>query len=81
MSEMQNFPAVFSNADALQARNKLGINQTQFWAPLGVTQSCASRYESGRDIPRPVQLLLALRYGGAQVKRKALRVMGMKEAG
>ena len=43
-----------------EIRRKLGLNQQQFWSKLGVTQSGGSRYESGRNIPRPVQHLLRL---------------------
>lgn len=46
--------------DAREIRRKLGMNQQQFWSTLGVTQSGGSRYESGRNIPRPVQALLRL---------------------
>ena len=46
--------------DARAIRRKLGMNQQQFWSQLGVTQSGGSRYESGRNIPRPVQHLLRL---------------------
>ncbi len=46
--------------DAREIRRKTGMNQQQFWARLGVTQSGGSRYESGRNIPRPVQQLLRL---------------------
>jgi len=35
-----------------------GENQTLFWARFLITQSGGSRYESGRDIPYPVQILL-----------------------
>lgn len=49
--------------DVQQMRYKLGLNQSQFWSRLGVTQSGGSRYESGRNIPKPVQLLLHLTYG------------------
>ena len=51
-----------SNAkvDAREIRRKLGLNQQQFWSQLGVTQSGGSRYESGRNMPRPVQHLLRL---------------------
>lgn len=51
------------NADKLdvrEIRRKLGLNQSQFWSKIGVTQSGGSRYESGRNIPRPVQALLRL---------------------
>ena len=43
-----------------EIRRKLGLNQSQFWSRIGVTQSGGSRYESGRNIPRPVQALLRL---------------------
>ncbi|HQR02749.1 MAG: transcriptional regulator [Proteobacteria bacterium] len=46
--------------DARDIRRKLGLNQQQFWSRLGVTQSGGSRYESGRNMPRPVQHLLRL---------------------
>lgn len=46
--------------DVRQIRRKLGLNQSQFWSKLGVTQSGGSRYESGRSIPKPVQALLRL---------------------
>ncbi|WP_121240745.1 helix-turn-helix domain-containing protein [Sulfurisoma sediminicola] len=46
--------------DAREIRRKLGLNQQQFWSQLGVTQSGGSRYESGRNMPRPVQHLLRL---------------------
>jgi hypothetical protein len=46
--------------DARGIRRKLDMNQQQFWAKLGVTQSGGSRYESGRNMPRPVQHLLRL---------------------
>jgi transcriptional regulator with XRE-family HTH domain len=46
--------------DAREIRHKLGLNQQQFWSKLGVTQSGGSRYESGRNMTRPVQQLLRL---------------------
>ncbi len=46
--------------DAREIRRKQGMNQQQFWSKLGVTQSGGSRYESGRNMPRPVQHLLRL---------------------
>ena len=46
--------------DAREIRRKLGLNQQQFWSTLGVTQSGGSRYESGRNMPRPVRELLRL---------------------
>ena len=46
--------------DVREIRRKLGLNQSQFWSQIGVTKSGGSRYESGRNIPRPVQALLRL---------------------
>lgn len=43
-------------------RKKLGINQIDFWSKIGVTQSGGSRYESGRNMPKPVRELLRLVY-------------------
>ncbi len=45
-----------------QIRNQRGLNQAEFWAPLGITQSGGSRYESGRAMPRPVAILLGIVY-------------------
>lgn len=49
-----------TKVEARDIRRKLGMNQQQFWSQLGVTQSGGSRYESGRNMPRPVQQLLRL---------------------
>ena len=43
-----------------EIRRKLGLNQQQFWSRIGVTQSGGSRYESGRNMPKPVRELLRL---------------------
>ena len=49
-------------AAALTLRNKLGINQSEFWSRVGVTQSGGCRYEQGRPMPRPVRKLYYLTY-------------------
>jgi len=54
--------ARITGADALKLRSKLGVNQSQFWSNLGVTQSGGSRYESGRKMPVVVQRLYWLTY-------------------
>ena len=46
--------------DVREIRRKLGLNQSQFWSKIGVTQSGGSRYESGRNMPKPVRELLRL---------------------
>ena len=56
---MSNVKAV-EKIDAREIRRKLGLNQQQFWSTLGVTQSGGSRYESGRNMPKPVRELLRL---------------------
>ena len=51
---------VVERVDPREIRRKLGLNQQQFWSKIGVTQSGGSRYESGRNMPKPVQALLRL---------------------
>ena len=46
--------------DPREIRRRLGLNQQDFWTKIGVTQSGGSRYESGRNMPKPVQELLRL---------------------
>lgn len=53
----------YSGAEVLELRRKLGLNQRDFWAPFQTTQSGGSRYESGREIPAPVQVLLNVAFG------------------
>lgn len=43
-----------------EIRLRRGMNQQEFWGSIGVTQSGGSRYESGRNMPRPVRELLRL---------------------
>lgn len=43
-----------------EIRRKLGLNQQDFWGRIGVTQSGGSRYETGRNMPKPVRELLRL---------------------
>ncbi len=46
--------------DPREIRRRLGQNQQEFWTKIGVTQSGGSRYESGRNMPKPVRELLRL---------------------
>src|SRR3972149_3153729 len=41
-------------------RQRLGLNQQEFWSAVGVTQSGGSRYETGRSMPKPVFELVRL---------------------
>lgn len=65
-------PITIPEIDPVAVRKKRGLNQSQFWNKLGVTQSGGSRYESGRTIPRPVKILLALSYGTEKQRAKTL---------
>ncbi|MDB5811891.1 MAG: hypothetical protein JWN94_4013 [Betaproteobacteria bacterium] len=49
-------------------RRKLGLNQTDFWKRLGVTQSGGSRYENGYSVPGYLELLMGLAYGKTPLK-------------
>ena len=49
--------------DSKAARTALGINQSQFWQQVFVTQSGGSRYENDRSVPRSIQALLVIAYG------------------
>ena len=68
---------------AIAMRKKLNVNQSEFWSRVGIGQSAGSRYESGRNIPRPVQMLLRIAYGTkAQAAKQveALRPGAAQEA-
>lgn len=49
------------NSDELKKlRKSSGLNQSQFWAAVNVTQSGGSRYESGRKMPAAVAIMVDL---------------------
>ena len=60
---------------ALAMRQRAGLNQTQFWSRVGIGQSAGSRYESGRNIPRPVQMLLRIAYGAKAQSAKQVEAL------
>lgn len=68
---------VISGLKIKDMRKKTGQNQSQFWNPVGVTQSGSSRYEAGRAIPRPTQLLLTLKIGSKKDRLAALETCGI----
>lgn len=76
MSIKANIPSI-SGAAVLKARKKLGLNQSQFWQPFGVTQSGGSRYETNRNIPAPVNRLLVLKTGTKAQKLAVLKATGI----
>lgn len=54
---------IYTGAEIREIRRKLRLRQAEFWAPFQTTQSGGSRYESGRDIPDTVQVLLNIAFG------------------
>ncbi|AMO38161.1 helix-turn-helix domain-containing protein [Thauera humireducens] len=54
---------IYTGAEVRELRRKLRLNQLEFWTPFQTTQSGGSRYESGREIPNPVQVLLNIAFG------------------
>lgn len=54
---------IYSGEEVRELRRTLNLNQSEFWAPFQTMQSGGSRYESGRDIPEPVQVLLNIAFG------------------
>ena len=67
----------YNSAAALRAlRQKKKMNQSDFWARIGISQSCGSRYENGRTVPLTVAMTIELAYGpkaGAECLLGALR--------
>ena len=57
--------------EALRMRKERQLSQTEFWGRIGITQSGGSRYESGRAVPVPVQILLEIAFGS---ERNAARI-------
>lgn len=53
---------ITSGPEAVKVRKSRNQNQRLFWKPIGLTQSGASRYETGRNIPLNVRYLLNLAY-------------------
>lgn len=54
---------MYTGNDVRDLLRQLGLNQGEFWAYFQTTQSGGSRYESGREIPKPVQMLLNIAFG------------------
>lgn len=53
-----------SISDVQGLRKSSGLSQTAFWTRYGVTQSGGSRYENGRNLPKPVRMLLQAQIDG-----------------
>ena len=76
MPDLKNLSLRFTGSESVRARRKeLGLNQNAFRRRVAVTQSAGSRYESERDIPEPIQLLLQLAYGSDEDARELLAAL------
>lgn len=68
-----------------EIRRKLGMNQQEFWSMVGVTQSGGSRYESGRNMPKPVRELVRLvhmeQIDLTKIRKDDLQVVELLKAG
>lgn len=49
-----------SSDELKKLRKSIGLNQSQFWSAVNVTQSGGSRYESGRKMPATVAIMVDL---------------------
>lgn len=58
-------------------RKGYGENQEVFWRRFGVTQSGGSRYESGRNIPTPIALLVSLWAAGKVTEEDLAQIRKM----
>lgn len=69
---MKSIPetSIITGTNMAALRSEMGLNQSRFWNPIGVTQSGASRYESGRPIPQPTRIALAMIYAN-EIKKHA----------
>lgn len=70
----------YTGEEVLAIRKKLRMNQMEFWGPLGITQSGGSRYESGRNIPKTVQKLLAIAYGTEKQSAAVIEALRKRDA-
>lgn len=52
----------YTGPEVREIRKKLNLNQFEFCSKFATTQSGGSRYESGREIPSAVQLLLNIAF-------------------
>jgi len=60
--------------DVKEVRKQFGLNQSKFWSKIGVTQSGGSRYESGRAMPKPVEMLFNMAF--VMTTREAAQCFG-----
>lgn len=61
-------------------RAATGLNQSQFWSVIKVTQSGGSRYEGGRNMPNPTAALFEMVYEMTDAEAVAA-LRAMRKAG
>lgn len=76
-----NLPLSYCSAAALRKlRQKKGMNQSEFWGQIGVTQSGGSRYENGRHVPPIVAMAVELAHGPKATAEHLLVVLRREQA-
>lgn len=65
--------------DPQSLRKASGLNQTEFWRLFGVTQSAGSRFESGRTLGVPIQILMVLEALGHVDRAQLLEAVRLVE--
>lgn len=66
--------------DYRKIRASLGMNQSEFWNRIGITQSGGSRYEGGRKLPAPAQTCFDIAYGTPEERETAIACLSGKAA-
>lgn len=56
-------------ADPYSVREKHQLSQRDFWQTIGVTQTGGAKYETGRQMPRYLEILFASVYMGKPLPR------------
>lgn len=72
---------IYTGPEVRALRKRSELNQGEFWQHFQTSQSGGSRYESGREIPRPVQVLLNIAFGTEAKSAEyvaALRALGTR---
>lgn len=69
----------YTGDEVRSLRRALGMTQTAFWAAFQTVQSVGSRYETAREIPNTVQLLLNIAFGSDRATQAL--VTGLRDLG
>lgn len=70
----------YTGAEVKALRKAARLNQSEFWGRFGVTQSGGSRYESGREIPGTMNILLNIAFQPADTSAVVVqRLRGEEE--